>query len=353
MDRERISRLEALLARVKARGDEPRASTLGEPPADGEMLLSSDDLESLPPPPMPKASDVSVPTRPAFAPMPVEDAEKGWSEPPAAPPAPPEPANVVNEHPASLEEAFEQYELEAEANGEVMEIAPDAEDDSARISVRPPVMIDAEFDAVAKIEAQQAEASPAAPIADELQSQRRLVAAAPLSEVNGVDSGELEIVGEADLEAELEEEVMEADTDDLIEQSSTLEDRVAASLDDLGAPSNRPTREMSAILESGFDAPPDHPNRPVLELQDSQDEIEEPPPSSRRPVSHEEVREAELTFENDVPPPPMTPPPESGPQEALPIHADLRGNPAIADVIPPHATLPATFGELLEDALTL
>ena len=350
MDRERISRLEALLARVKARGDEPRASTVGESPADGEMILSSDDLESLPPPPMPKAPDVSVPTRPAFAPVPVEDAEKGWSEPPLAAP---EPAFVAAEHPASLEEAFEQYELEAEANGEVMEIAPDAEDDSARISVRPPVMIDAEFDAVAKIEAQQGEPSAEATIADELQSQRRLVAAAPFSEENGVDSGELEIVGEADLEADLEEEVMEADTDDLIEQSGSLEERVAASLDELGAPSNRPTREMSAILESGFDAPPEHPNRPVLELQESQDEIEEPPPSSRRPVSHEEVREAELTFENDVPPPPMTPPPESGPQEALPIHADLRPTPAIADVIPPHATLPATFGELLEDALTL
>ncbi len=320
MDRERISRLEALLARVKARVDEPRAASDGE--AHGDL--------------------------PAFAPMAVLDTEKGWSEPPPEPAPPPRsPAPAATEHPASMEEAFEQYELATEADGEVMEIAPDADDDSARISVRPAVMIDAEFDAVAKIEAEQEEG---APVADELQSQQRLVAAAPLSEqVNGVDSGELEIVGEADLE----DDVMDADTDDLIEQSSTLEDRLAASLDDLGAPSNRPTREMSAILESGFDAPPDNGKHPVLELQESEDEIEEPPPSSRRPVSHEEVREAELTFDNDIPPPPMTPPPESGPQEALPIHADLRGNPDIAHVVPPHATLPATFGELLDEALTL
>ncbi|MGH7282876.1 MAG: hypothetical protein ACRELY_15230, partial [Polyangiaceae bacterium] len=276
--------------------------------------------------------------------------------PPPPAPSPPPPAPAAAEHPASLEEAFEQYELEAdaeaEAEGEVMEIAPDAEDDSARISVRPPVMIDAEFDAVAKIEAEQEQEQEEeeAPVAGELQSQQRLVAATPLSEhANGVDSGEVEIVGEA----ELEDDVMDADTDDLIETSSSLEDRVAASLDELGAESNRPTREMSAILESGFDAPPDDGRQPTLELQESQEEIEEPPPSSRRPVSHEEVREAELTFENDIPPPPMTPPPESGPQEALPIHADLRGNPDIAHVVPPHATLPATFGELLDEALTL
>ena len=356
MDRERISKLEALLARVKARVDEPRAAIDGEALHDDETLLSSDDLESMPPAPILDRPEVSVPTRPAFAPMAVEDAEKGWSEPPPpAPPPPrpePPPMTTATEHPASLEEAFEQYELEAELGGEVMEIAPDAEDDSARVSSRPPVMIDAEFDAIARIEAEQraAQREGESVAADELQSQRRLVAAAPLSDmVNGVDSGELEIVGEADLE----EEVMDADTDDLIEQSGSLEERIAASLDDLGAPSNRPTREMSAILESGFEAPPGHPNRPVLELQESEDEIEEPPPSSRRPVSHEEVREAELTFENDIPPPPITPPPESGPQEALPIHADLRPNPGIADVVPPHATLPATFGELLDDALSL
>ena len=136
MDRERISRLEALLARVQAAREQAareHARADDAHPSSDHEELSPDDLEwagKSEPPPAPPLADspqISVPTRPAFTPM-----------------------------AASLEEAFEQYELDAETAEEVVEIAPDAEDDSVRPSVRPPIMIDAEFEAAAKIEADRA-----------------------------------------------------------------------------------------------------------------------------------------------------------------------------------------------------
>lgn len=415
MDRERISRLEALLARVKARGDEPRTHPNGDaahaaageeeasahdhanghangeiqhdsilppesstlhalpPPPPGssgaafvaprsepEMAVRSSELEFVASEPEPYAGElepepaleleplsdrapapsprpeVSVPTRPAFMPLNVAEAT-AQRRPATPPPAAVPPAGISA---SSLEEAFEQYELVSE----VVEIAPDAEDDSVRPSQRPPVMIDSEFDENARRHEEELRA--ATPSDDgeleapeEMQSQQRLVVAAPSSyPPHGADSGELEVVGEAEID-----EVIDPETSELV-----LRD-----VEDLPS-SHRPTREMSAILETGFDAPPENANRPVLELQhEAEEDIEEPPPSSRRPVSHEEVREAELTFDNDIPAPPLTPPPESGRQVAVPVHADLRGNPEVAELVGAPIAPAVTFGELLEETLKL
>jgi hypothetical protein len=377
-DRERISRLEALLARVKARTDEPRpeheeakadAIELANGVTNGEAHLAHEEI-----------TDDDL----------VEDAEdaSAWSRPDSQFPAesstlqalpPPPPLSSANAFtardsapavapsaPASLEEAFEQYEMVSE----VVEIAPDAEDDSVRPSVRPPIMSDEAFDEEARLRVPT-------PV-EEFQSQQRLVVAPSVRPVSGVDEGELEVLGEADLgdgsfdDAELEQEaVMEVETDDLLARTSEAE-----------VQSSRPTRDASEmiaqILSTGLDAPPENANRPVLELQEEIDEIEEPPPSSRRLVSqqttsaetiaYEGAREQELTFENDPPPSPlMTPPPESGRQVALPdvsregdalepsvLRAKLDDNSGVAVVVAPSSpSVATTFGDLIDLALSI
>jgi hypothetical protein len=379
-DHERISRLEALLARVKARTDEPRAdanaadeesSWESNGTANGESHEAemrevvaeevkglahpdsvfppeSSTLQALPPPPPMSSANAfsasdSMP-KPASRPI----SRRAVPIPVASSPSP-----------TSLEEAFEQYEMVSE----VVEIAPDAEDDSVRPSVRPPIMSDEAFDEEARLRVPT-------PV-EEFQSQQRLVVAPSVRPVSGVDDGELEVLGEADLEdeSELEEEVMEIETDDLLAQTSEVEIQ-----------SSRPTRQaeeiIATILASGLDAPPENANRPVLELQE-EDEIEEPPPSSRRPVSHEQIshdeaHEQELTFENDVPRPPMTPPPESGRQVALPdlspaglsgefepsvMRAELDDNSGVAIMVAPESPSSraalATFGDLIDLALSI
>ncbi|HEX7667665.1 MAG TPA: hypothetical protein VF407_24220 [Polyangiaceae bacterium] len=420
MDQERISRLEALLARIKAAAEKPRFDARAEesstteptktnghangehvadtfehdsivppesstlhalpppPPVSStarffvpepepahvaeeqslepEPVLELDPLSDRPPPPaapVPEISQVSVATRPAFMPANAQNAQKradSWPvDSPEPPPAAASREQAVGVIPASansagsLEEAFESYEA-----GETVELTPDAEDDAVRPSAPPPVLLDSEFDP----RAQEAELVPDAPAeleeSEEFHSQQRLVVAPP-SRVSTVDSGELEIVGEADLE-----EILDVDSEALLLDRASQEE-----LDMMGS---RPTREMSAILESGFDAPAENANRPVLELQeiDDDEEIEEPPPSSRRPVAHEEVHEAELQFDNDVPARPLTPPPESGPQianeaqalEELHAHDARAAATQVADFVENDKPAP-TFGDLLEDALDL
>lgn len=409
MDEQRISRLEALLARIKAAADKPRVAarmdvveTNGHASANAAGDSAEDDfqhdsivppesstLHALPPPPpmsstakffAPRSepepvhvadelslepepaleldplserspapppaevSQVSVATRPAFMPANSQFPQRKADSWPVDSPEPPlaeasreqavgvVPASVPSA--ASLEEAFESYEA-----GETVELTPDAEDDAVRLSVPAPVMLDSELDA----RAQQAELTPDAPDeeAEELHSQQRLVVAPLMTRSgSGVDSGELEIVGEADLE-----EILDVDSEAMLIERVSQEE-----IDMMGT---RPTREMSAILETGFDAPLENANRPVLELQELDDD--EPPPSSRRPVAHEEVHEAELQFDNDVPSPPLTPPPESGRQvasEAQALEAHVQAPTRVADFIANEGPAP-TFGDLLEDALDL
>lgn len=414
MDEQRISRLEALLARIKAAAEKPRVDarldggeTNGPAPtyATGERVddgfqhdsivpLESSTLHALPPPPAmsstakffappsepepepvevakelslepepaleldplsdrppapplppPEVSQVSVATRPAFMPANSQLPQKKADSWPVDSPEPP-PAEASREQAvgvvaasvpsaASLEEAFESYEA-----GETVELTPDAEDDAVRFSVPAPVMLDSELDA----RAQEAELTSAAQREEpeEFHSQQRLVVAPLMTRSgSGVDSGELEIVGEADLE-----EILDVDSEAMLIERVSQEE-----IDMMGS---RPTREMSAILETGFDAPLENANRPVLELQEV-DDGEEPPPSSRRPVAHEEVHEADLHFDNEAPARPLTPPPESGRQvasEAQALEAHLQPPTRVADFVA-NEDPASTFGDLLEDALDL
>jgi hypothetical protein len=399
-DRERISRLEALLARVKARTDEPRAnldSENGESYEEAELIeeptddvaapavqasdfadspdaeangwgradsvfpAESSTLQALPPPPPNSSAS-------AFAAPDSTPASRPISQPVSQPIAKADAPALPNSSPASLEEAFEQYEMVSE----VVEVTPDAEDDSVRPSIPAPIMSDDAFaddqrEPVPRGDGQLRVETPV----EEFQSQQRLVVAPSTRPVSGVDEGELEILGESDLDSE--DQVMDVETDDLLARTSEVD-----------VPSGRPTRQaeemIATILSTGLDAPPENANRPVLELQE-EDDIEEPPPSSRRPVSHEEVHEQELTFEND-PPPLMTPPPESGRQVALPdlslsnlsgtfdadfsgvskdsaddpavVRAPLAENSGVAVMVAPSAPrAAATFGELIDLALSI
>lgn len=417
IDRDRISRLEALLARVKARTDEPRTESSNEPidqpgvdlaptsdaandapngvahdPSNGELLprhredfettqtmeervaeqtLSLDRPDSVFPP--------ESSTLHALPPPPPGSSASAFLARPASRPAS-KPASPSNEPPTSLEEAFEQYELVQE----VVEILPDAEDDAVHLSVRPPILLDEviEEEAAAVVRAQELSYAVFAndsPLVEELQSQQRLVVAPSQRPGSDVYNGELEVLGEADLE-----EVMDSHASLVVQ---------TADEDDLDA---RPTRSaadiIATILATGIEPPPENANRPVLELQDDE-EIDEPPPSSRRPVSHElaavgthhEAQEQELIFDDDPPPPLMTPPPESGRQVALPdlspdsssafeasfsgsgegrlddgslgpsmLRADLAENSGVAVVVAPSSFAEAeTFGELIDLALSI
>jgi hypothetical protein len=372
MDRERISRLEALLARVKARTDEPRSDEQSGLPLENEdtqngttaesaeQYEEAELIEDLP------TDDVAAPARfpaesstlQALPPPPPDSSNSAFAAPDSTP-AKPEVA-AQNSSPASLEEAFEQYEMVSE----VVELTPDADDDAVRPSVPAPILSDDMFD-----EAELPSSSPQ----EEFQSQQRLVVAPSAHPTSAADDGELEVLGEADLDGD--DDVMDVRTDDLLLRTAELDD----------VPSGRPTRQaeemIATILSTGLDAPPENANRPVLQLQD-EDDLEEPPPSSRRPVSHEEAHEQELTFENDPPPPPMTPPPESGRQVALPdlsstsltnafeadftgvgngvagepsvVRAPLAENSGVAIVVGASASrAKVTFGELIDLALSI
>ncbi len=367
-----------MLARVKARTDEPRAEVPTEHAENGDQHAETYEEAELIEEPTDDvaaaaigADDFLESSHPAANGQARADSEfpAESSTLQALPPPPPNSSNnafvapdsspivLPATSPASLEEAFEQYEMVSE----VVEVTPDAEDDAVRPSVPAPIMSDEAF-----AEADEAQLRVSTPI-EEFQSQQRLVVAPSSRPVSGVDAGELEVLGEVDLESD---EVMDVETDDLLSRTS-----------DMDVQSSRPTRQaeemIATILSTGLDAPPENANRPVLELQD-EDELEEPPPSSRRPVSHEEVHEQELTFDNDPPPSPlMTPPPESGPQVALPdlsgdfdadfsgvrkdpadepvvLRAPLADNSGVAVVVapsPPRAA--ATFGELIDIALSI
>jgi len=330
-----IAKLEALLTRVRTRTDVARPARVSPAPADDrralELAATAVAAPAFTPAPAPAPA---IAPAPVFAPptAPAPAPPTGPAPPPApapapspafAPPTAPAPSPAFAPPTAPAFAPAPPPPLHARA---LHDEAPDSQ--PTRPPPAPPNVITTDAELI-EVDVQEALGDtvigvPAdeVPFVDAAESRERLVAAEPVALEPNDGVAEL-------LEASVEDEVTVQRSVPAIEPEPELEIEPVAP-----APPAEPRIAVAPPVPPPAPVPhvasAPHAEAPPSELLASEEDVEEAPLSSRRPVAPEpEERLAELAFGAEEPRPPIhTPPPESGRLPAAPVvefDADVTG----------------------------